>query len=80
MYTHIHTYICVYIHMCIPCTRALPLRAFGANSSPAPELVLWKLILQRVTFSGGVCFILISSCHGSSEFATRFATFKEHLR
>ena len=40
----------------VPFTRAFALQAFGRNCSPAPELVLWKLVfsVSREFFSRGV--------------------------
>ena len=39
-----------------PFTRAFALQACGINCIPAPDLVLWKLIFQCVSFSGGFVF------------------------
>ena len=39
-----------------PFTRAFPMQSSGRNCSPAPDLVLQKLILPRVFSSGGMFF------------------------
>ena len=40
----------------IPFARALALQSSSRNCSPAPDLVLWKLIFQCLLFSGGIIF------------------------
>ena len=40
----------------IPFVSAFALQSCSRNCSPAPDLVLWKLVFPRVLLSGGVFF------------------------
>ena len=53
------TLLCQHAGVCeknIPFTQALAMQPSSSNPSPAPDLVLCKLIFPRAFFSGGLFF------------------------